>query len=97
MSGTSGRRLRVDVRGAAEMARESAEAKNGEGTCGNENASPGLEAVSKCTAANGDTSANGVQKQPVCVTKQAKFSVKADQLPQFRLSQPLWPLPRHVW
>lgn len=97
MSSTSGRKLRVNVRGAAEMARESGESKNDEGSCENPNASLDLAAASKDKAPKVDSTANGVQEQPVCDAEEGNFSIKADQLPQFRLSQPLWPLPRHVW
>lgn len=108
MSATSSRKLCVHVKGAAEIARGAAETQEDKETCKIEEATnvakQAIAATTDGEATNGQAMAKSVVKEDVCdaggsgkAAETPGIRVEADQLSQFRLSQPLWPLPRHVW
>jgi hypothetical protein len=98
MNPTSSRKLCIHVKGAAEMAREVEETqKGGDSSVSPESAMTGVQECTNGSAENGDTrSANG-KDEGACDAGIDAIRVESDQVSQFRLSQPLWPLPRHVW
>ena len=107
MNDTSRRKLCVHVKGAAEAARAGDSTKTHQddaGTCVNgEVQQPGAVKAPEAGVNGADKSA-GSAADGVCdvggsgaAADTAEIRVEANQLPQFRLSQALWPLPRHVW
>ena len=112
MDPTTARKLCIHVKGAAEKARDSSKSsqvqvqvqqgENDNGACENENgtcekvdAAKGAPAVATGPDKQGEGAADGACD--AAVGDAAGIRVEADQLPQFRLSQALWPVPRHVW